>query len=231
MALEMKGEYALRVQQRELWRLLCDPDVLAKIIPGCNTVRLVGIDCYQMGLKLQVGSVSGEYMGSVAIFDKQEPLHYVLTIEGQGSIGFMKGSAAFDLEARGESNSLLHYAGSAEVGGVVAGVGQRVLSGVAKFLAGRFFKALEKHIEEGRQKARDASAAKGDSEAKDISATTDASATKDASATTDASATMDASVTTDISAAKDAAMAKDASEAKDASITKDGSTPKDTSAA
>lgn len=150
MALEMKGEYALAVEQAELWRLLNDPEVLAKIIPGCNTVRLVGEDCYEMGLKLQVGSVSGEYMGSVAITDKQEPAHYVINIDGQGSIGFMKGSAAFDLESQGDGLSLLRYAGSAEVGGVVAGVGQRVLSGVAKFLAGRFFKALEKHIDQSK---------------------------------------------------------------------------------
>jgi hypothetical protein len=159
MALEMKGEYALPVPQAELWRLLNDPEVLAKIIPGCNTVRAVGTDRYEMGLKLQVGSVSGEYMGSVAIFDKQEPLHYVLTVEGQGSIGFMKGSAAFDLEPQGEEASLLRYAGSAEVGGVVAGVGQRVLSGVAKYLAGRFFKALEKHIGESNKEPKTATAA------------------------------------------------------------------------
>lgn len=153
MALEMKGEYALPVQQTELWRLLNDPDVLAKIIPGCNTVRVVGADRYEMGLKLQVGSVSGEYLGSVDILDKQEPAYFVLNIEGQGSIGFMKGSAAFDLEAQGEGKSLLRYTGSAEVGGVVAGVGQRVLSGVAKFLAGRFFKALEQHIGESKGEA------------------------------------------------------------------------------
>lgn len=159
MALELNGECALPVHQAELWRLLNDPDVLGKIIPGCNTVRLVGIDRYEMGLKLQVGSVSGEYMGSVEIIDKQEPSHYRLMIEGQGSIGFMKGSAAFDLEPQGEGASLLRYAGSAEVGGVVAGVGQRVLSGVAKFLAGRFLKALEKHIEQGRCGAADTTAA------------------------------------------------------------------------
>jgi len=159
MALEVKGECALQVEQAELWRMLNDPAVLAKIIPGCNTVRALGSDRYEMGLKLQVGSVSGEYMGSVAIFDKQEPVHYTLTVEGQGSIGFMKGSAAFDLEPQGEVASLLRYAGSAEVGGVVAGVGQRVLSGVAKFLAGRFLKLLAKHIEESKAEAKDASAA------------------------------------------------------------------------
>ena len=154
MAHEMKGEYALPVSQAELWRLLNDAEVLAKIIPGCNMVRAVGTDRYEMGLKLQVGSVSGEYMGSVAISEKQEPSHYVLSVEGQGSIGFMKGGAAFDLEQQGEGGSLLRYAGSAEVGGVVAGVGQRVLSGVAKYLAGRFFKALEKHIVDAQEQER-----------------------------------------------------------------------------
>ncbi len=166
MALEIKGECALPVEQAELWRLLNDPDVLAEIIPGCNTVRLVGIDRYEMGLKLQVGSVSGEYMGSVEIVDKREPLHYVLAVEGQGSIGFMKGSAAFDLEHQGEGESLLRYTGSAEVGGVVAGVGQRVLSGVAKFLTGRFLKALAKHIDDDKQAAKDAQDAKDPSAAR-----------------------------------------------------------------
>jgi len=149
MALELKGEQTLAIGQAGLWRLLNDPDVLAKTIPGCNAVRALGGDRYEMGLKLQVANVSGEYMGSVAITEKREPEHYVLAVEGQGSIGFMKGSAAFELEPQGDKQTLLHYAGSAEVGGVVAGVGQRVLSGVAKYMVGRFFKALEKHISEG----------------------------------------------------------------------------------
>lgn len=148
MALELKGEQALKVGRERLWALLNDPDVLAKTIPGCNTVRALGDDRYEMGLKLQVANVSGEYMGSVAITEKKEPAHYVLAVEGQGSIGFMKGSAAFDLVPKGDNETLLQYAGSAEVGGVVAGVGQRVLSGVAKYMVGRFFKALEKHIAE-----------------------------------------------------------------------------------
>ena len=154
MALELVGEHAFPVPRDVLWRLLTDPDVLAKAIPGCNTVRAIGPDRYEMGLKLQVGGVTGEYLGTVALSDKREPEHYVLDIDGQGSIGFMKGRAAFDLEASGENASLLRYTGSAEVGGLAAGVGQRVLSGVAKFLAGRFFSALEAQMAERRLATR-----------------------------------------------------------------------------
>ena len=147
MPLELKGEHALPAAQKRLWTLLNDPEVLAKVIPGCNTVRKIDADRYAMGLKLQVANVSGEYMGEVSISDKREPEHYVLAVQGQGSIGFMKGSAVFDLLPQGANATLLKYSGSAEVGGVVAGVGQRVLSGVAKFLLGRFFKALQQQIE------------------------------------------------------------------------------------
>jgi len=145
---KISGVHKLPVGQAELWRLLNDPEVLAAAIPGCNEVRPDGEDRYRMGLKVQVANVSGEYLGHVRIEDKREPEHYVLVVEGQGSIGFMKGTAAFDLEPGGADQTLLRYDGSAEVGGLVAGVGQRVLSGVAKFMAGRFFKGLEKQIKE-----------------------------------------------------------------------------------
>ena len=146
--LEVKGEQVFALARPELWSLLIDPQVLQKAIPGCNAVERIAADRYRMGLKLQVANVSGEYIGEVEIRERDEPRHYLLLVGGEGSIGFMKGQAAFDLDERAEGGTLLRYAGSAEVGGVAAGVGQRVLAGVAKFLVGRFFKALEQHIRE-----------------------------------------------------------------------------------
>lgn len=144
MAIELVGERTIAAGQQMLWKLLNDPQVLMQCIPGCNTVNVIGEDRYEMGLKLQVGSVSGSYLGTVAIRDKREPEHFVLDIEGQGSIGYMKGSARFELTPVDDASTTLKYDGSGEVGGVVAGVGQRVLAGVAKFLVGQFFKALDK---------------------------------------------------------------------------------------
>jgi carbon monoxide dehydrogenase subunit G len=144
--LELKGEQVFAATRPDLWTLLNDPEVLKRAIPGCNAIERIAEDRYRMGLKVQVANVSGEYMGEVEIRDRSEPLHYVLLVGGEGSIGFMKGQGSFDLEARGEQETLLRYAGTAEVGGVVAGVGQRVLVGVARYLAGRFFKSLEQII-------------------------------------------------------------------------------------
>jgi uncharacterized protein len=144
--LEVKGEQVFMAARPDLWGMLNDPEILKKAIPGCNAVEQIAQDRYRMGLKVQVANVSGEYMGEVEIRDRNEPLHYVLLVGGEGSIGFMKGQAAFDLDERAEGGTVLRYAGTAEVGGVVAGVGQRVLLGVARFLVGRFFKSLEAQI-------------------------------------------------------------------------------------
>lgn len=146
--LEIKGEQVFDAPRPALWALLNDPEVLKRAIPGCNAVERIAEDRYRMGLKLQVANVSGEYMGEVAIRDRREPDHYVLAVSGEGSIGFMKGEGIFDLEERAEGGTLLRYTGSAELGGVVAGVGQRVLLGVARFLAGRFFQSIASQIEE-----------------------------------------------------------------------------------
>lgn len=146
MAITLAGERTVAAAQRRLWTLLNDPQVLMECIPGCNTVNAIGEDRYEMGLKLQVGSVSGSYLGTVALRDKREPEFFVLEVEGEGSIGFMKGSARFELVPVDDASTAIKYEGSGEVGGVVAGVGQRVLSGVAKFLVGQFFKALDKRV-------------------------------------------------------------------------------------
>jgi uncharacterized protein len=146
VAIELAGERTVAAPRQALWDLLNDPQVLMQCIPGCNSVTPLGEDRYEMGLKLQVGSVSGSYAGTVAIRDKRMPEYFVLEVEGQGSIGFMKGSARFELTPADETSTALKYDGSGEVGGVVAGVGQRVLSGVAKFLVGQFFKSLDKQV-------------------------------------------------------------------------------------
>ena len=40
----------------------------------------------------------------------------------------------------------MHYSGEGEIGGLVAGVGQRILKGVSKYLIGQFFTALRREV-------------------------------------------------------------------------------------
>jgi carbon monoxide dehydrogenase subunit G len=147
MALQLKGDHKVAIGREQVWCLLNDPVVLQEIIPGCDTLTRVDEDKYELGLDLLIGSVSGSYKGSVELSDKQPPDYYDLALVGEGSIGFVKGKAHFVLVDKGDG-TLITYDGEAEVGGLVAGVGNRVLGGIAKFMVKRFFKAFDKYIKE-----------------------------------------------------------------------------------
>jgi carbon monoxide dehydrogenase subunit G len=66
-------------------------------------------------------------------------------IEGKGGVGFAKGSADFDLEDQGDA-ALIKYSGELQIGGTLAGVGQRMIEAAAKMMAARFFAALEAEV-------------------------------------------------------------------------------------
>jgi carbon monoxide dehydrogenase subunit G len=92
-----------------------------------------------------VGAVKGKFKGSVRLEDIQSPAHYRMIVEGKGGPGFVKGTGEFDL-ADSDGITAIAYAGEMQVGGVIAGVGQRMIEAAAKMLAAKFFNELEKQI-------------------------------------------------------------------------------------
>ena len=170
MALQLKGEHTVEIGRDRVWRLMNDPAVLQEIIPGCDTLVRLSEDKYELGLNLLIGSVSGSYKGSVELSEKHPPDNYVIMLTGEGSIGFVKGQAAFVLTPKGEGTEI-SYDGEAEVGGLVAGIGNRVLGGIAKFMVKRFFKAFDKYIKEHDVMATDTKRVTGGEEKVDVGGT------------------------------------------------------------
>jgi carbon monoxide dehydrogenase subunit G len=57
----------------------------------------------------------------------------------------MQGDVAIDLEER-DGQTLLKYSTDAKIGGLIASIGQRMMSGVAKMMVDQFFKKMETFI-------------------------------------------------------------------------------------
>jgi carbon monoxide dehydrogenase subunit G len=124
---------------------MLDPKVLAQCMPGCETLNEVAPDQYEAVMKVGIASVKGTYKGKVSIKDKQPPSHYVLSGEGSGGPGFLQGDMTVDLEEN-NGQTLVKYSSDAKVGGLIASIGQRMISGVAKMMFDQFFKKLETFV-------------------------------------------------------------------------------------
>jgi len=143
--LKIEGHYKFNAPRQRIWDLLLDPKIMAQCIPGCDAMNEVAPDRYETVMKVGVASVKGTYKGKVTIKDKQPPAHYVLSGEGSGGPGFMQGDVVIDLEET-DGQTTLQYSTEPKIGGLIASVGQRMLSGVAKMMADQFFKKVESFV-------------------------------------------------------------------------------------
>ena len=146
MKLDIGGKEVIAAPLERVWASLNDPEFLSRCIPGCREMREEAPDKYAVRLELKVASVGGSFGGAIALSDKQAPEQCRIAISGSGTLGHGKGEARFTL-APAEGGTLLAYEGAGEIGGLVAGVGQRVLRGVSKHLIGHFFKSVRSELE------------------------------------------------------------------------------------
>ncbi len=140
--MNLDGSAVLHGDPEKVWAVITDPAVLARTIPGCETLEQVGDDEYRMNVTVGVGAIRGTYAGEVRLADKEHPKSYVMHASGAGGPGNVRAKVTINLEPSDEGTTLT-YSADAVVGGAVAGVGQRMMTGVAKRMAGQFFKAID----------------------------------------------------------------------------------------
>jgi carbon monoxide dehydrogenase subunit G len=141
----LDGSAVLHADPERVWSVITDPAVLARTIPGCESLEQVGDDEYKMNVSVGVGAIRGTYAGEVKLTDQDRPKSYVMHASGAGAPGNARATVTINLEPTGEGTTLT-YSADAVVGGPVAGVGQRMMTGVAKRMAGQFFKAIDAEL-------------------------------------------------------------------------------------
>jgi carbon monoxide dehydrogenase subunit G len=93
-----------------------------------------------------VGPVKARFSGSLTLSNVLAPNAYTLTFEGSGgAVGFGKGSADVALSVV-DGGTLLAYQTKVQVGGKLAQVGSRLISGVAEKMATEFFTRFQAHL-------------------------------------------------------------------------------------
>src|SRR5258705_12988594 len=129
--MEITGTYPFNAPPARVWELLMDPAAIASCVPGCEELTPDGEDKYHARLKVALAAITGTYDGTIVISDKVPGQSYKLTVEGQGRPGFVKGSATIALRAEG-AGTIVDVSGDVETGGMIARLGQRLISGVSR---------------------------------------------------------------------------------------------------
>ncbi|HTM51358.1 MAG TPA: carbon monoxide dehydrogenase subunit G [Bryobacteraceae bacterium] len=136
--MKIGGAYIVPAVPGRAYSMLQDPVILARCMPGCDHLALIGENEYEMKMKMVISSVQGLFGGKVRLTDQSPPASFRLIVEGSGKVGFVKGEGLLTLAAV-EAATEVKYEGEVQVGGMIAGVGQRLLDATAKLVIKRFF--------------------------------------------------------------------------------------------
>lgn len=148
--MKISGTNTLQSSTEQVWTAINDPAVLARCIPGCESLTTTAPDQYAMRVTAGVAAIKGTYDGQVSISDKVEPGSLRLRAIGSGAPGTIDANVEVRLSAaNGGTGTELSYDADAVVGGTIGGVGQRMLAGVTRKMAGEFFTALDQDIVTG----------------------------------------------------------------------------------
>jgi uncharacterized protein len=142
---KLEGTAKLPARRKEVWELLTDPKRLAKCLPGAQSLEPDGPDRYKVAMKFGIAAFSGNFQGAVELAEKKPPESLKMRVEGRGAPGFMKGEGTISLrEKNGQTE--VSYSGEAQVGGVIASVGQRMMEVAAKKIVQQFFDSAAKEL-------------------------------------------------------------------------------------
>jgi uncharacterized protein len=141
--MKVTGSATLSAPREQVWSALRDPAVLVRTIPGCEQLVATGPDEYRMTVSAGVAAIKGQYQGTVQLTDLDEPSSFVMRARGAGSPGTIDATVQVTLTPDGADQTQLSYDADAIVGGMIGGVGQRMLTSVSKRMAGEFFAAVD----------------------------------------------------------------------------------------
>ena len=136
--MKFTGDNVVAAPVAQAWDALLDPAVLVRTIPGCERLEATGENAYAMTVTAGVASIKGTYAGTCRLTDLVEHESLVMRLDGAGAPGTIGATVQVRFTPEGDSTRIT-YDADAVVGGMIGGVGQRMLTSVSKRMAGEFF--------------------------------------------------------------------------------------------
>lgn len=137
--MKITGSDVIPFPVAQVWDALLDPQVLVATIPGCERLATTDEHTYDMTVTAGVAAIKGTYTGTCALSNLVERQSLVMRLQGSGAPGTIDASVQVYFDEAEPDHTKIDYDADAVVGGMVGGVGQRMLTSVSRRMAAEFF--------------------------------------------------------------------------------------------
>ena len=149
--MHFEGEYKIKAQRQKVWEYVSDPRNAMEYVPLMKQVTVHNDNNFSIVVGVAVGSMSGTFQLEVEITEEIPPRHVKFKASGSGIKSTANGEAIVDLFDSPNGNTVLKWTADGDVGGLIAGVGQRLLRMAANKSMKDAFNQLRSKLEDGKK--------------------------------------------------------------------------------
>jgi carbon monoxide dehydrogenase subunit G len=145
--MNVEGERTFAAPRAMVWRVLNDPEAMAKTMPGVESFDVHDEKRWTANVKIPLGLGGLKMKVNMEKTEELEPDFAVMQIKGQGVGAMMNMKTRFDLSEAGEGTAM-KWAAEVKLAGPVASMGQRVLQPIVNQQVQHVLSALDKQVQE-----------------------------------------------------------------------------------
>jgi uncharacterized protein len=145
----VSGEREFAASRDQVWRVLNDPESMAKTMPGVESFDVHDDKRWTANVKIPLGLGGLKMKVDMEKTEEREPEFAKLQIKGKGVGAMMNMTTSFTLSGEGDHTSM-DWSADVKIAGPVGSMGQRVLQPIINQQVGNTLTALEEQVEEAK---------------------------------------------------------------------------------
>ncbi len=146
MNFEFSGAPEIRASRDEVWRRLLDPHFIGGSAPGVETVEPLDPTHFRMILGFGIALLKLRFALDVEMFDIVEGRSARMRAHGRASGSSVEMVSHIQVEDASPGRVRLRWTAASKVSGALAGVGSRLVEGVAKKLTAQFWASFAERV-------------------------------------------------------------------------------------
>jgi 3-oxoadipate enol-lactonase len=153
MRLSFSGEHRIAAPQRLVWDLLLDPEAVRRCAHGVERIEVVDATHWIVHIAVGIGPLSIRMRHRTLMRNLKEPESAEMWLDGSGAGTEMRLRTGIRLAELEPGLTHLHWEATAEVEGVAAGLGRRLVEATARSFTTDFWRRFAEDA--ARRAARD----------------------------------------------------------------------------
>ena len=146
--MNVAGERTFEAPRDVVWRVLNDPESMAKTMPGVESFDIQDDRHWTANVKVPLGLGGLKMKVAMEKIEEREPEFAKLSIKGQGVGAMMNMQTAFTLGDADGGGTSMAWSADVKIAGPVGSMGQRVLQPIVNQQVQHVLGALEVQIQD-----------------------------------------------------------------------------------